>query len=190
MNIQIDNLKNFVSANKNKITKIAIPIVIVGIGLYSIGGSKKIVHKNIDEIFQISTEIREYYVGKPDYWKLSTAEVIDNGMISAKFINNNHIVLTGGNEVFIGKGVNASPVMPLSQSYDIVIKNLNKADCMFFVEYNLDENKLVTLQSITINNINGDSVYEWGGINSLPAKKYSSKAYCIDSENTIVWTIK
>lgn len=189
-NMIFEKIKKSISYNKATVIKLAVPLFIAVMGVYLISNSKGIVHKNIEEIFQISDEIRGYYVNKPDYWKLSTAEVIRNGMISSKFIINEKIMLSGKKEIFVGSGINADPVMPLTQSYDIVIKNLGKSECISFVEYALDENRLASLLQIGIYNDTGDTLYEWGGANTLPVEKNSSIKYCTPSGNTVVWSMK
>ena len=188
--IKVEQLIKLVSTNKARIIKIAIPLLIVGIGLYAISSSKRVINKDINEIFQISDEIRGYYIGKPDYWMLSTDKIIKEKVISNNFISNGKIVLSSGKKVFVGDGIDASPVMPMYQSFDIVIKDINKSECINFVEYPLDEDKIVSLQKISIYNSNSDISYEWGGDNPLPVKKYSSKSHCADFGNNIIWSIK
>ena len=189
-NIKLKQINELLFVNKIKIIKISIPLLLVCIGVFAITSSKRIINRDINEIFQISDEIRGHYVGKYDYWMLSTNMIIKEKMISNNFITDNKIILSSGKEVFVGEGVDTTPVMPMHQSYDIVIKNLNKAECINFVEYSLSEDKLVSLQKISIYNKNGAIIYEWGGDNSLPVKKYSSKDYCADTENNVIWSMK
>lgn len=184
-----DKVKNS-SLDKEKVLKYSIPAIVLLFGIYSCTSSRKVVTRNIDKVFEISNEIRAHFIGKPDYWGLNTDYILKNNVLSSKFISDNKIVLNNGISLLIGNGKNADTVMPLSQSFDIVINGLNKAQCIAYVEANINKDNLVFLDKITISNSINSSSYEWGGKNLLPVKKYSAKEFCIDKNNTVIWSIK
>jgi hypothetical protein len=90
----------------------------------------------------------------------------------------------------IGNGIDATIVMPQSQTFDIVIKGLNKSQCIAYAEADLDEKNLVSINQIFIINKQGTNSFEWGGANTLPVKNYASKDFCADHDNILIWSIK
>ena len=193
-----NNLKNFYNhcssiyenADKENIIKILLPALIISIGVYACTQSRSEASKNVKELFLIAESVRDHYVGKADYWGVSTESVLKNNLLPQKYITNNKIILNGNREILIGSGINADIVMPQSQTFDIVIKGLNKTQCMAYSEVDLNNKELVSLNQISIINELGSYSFEWGGNNSLPVKKYSSKNLCSDNNNTLIWSVK
>lgn len=176
------------NADKENVIKVALPILIVVVGTYACSLSHNEAKKNVDEIFNIADSIRAHYVGKADYWGLSTSSIVKDNILDKKYILNNKIFVNN-REIFIGSGLDANIVMPQSQTFDIVIKGLNKAQCIAYSEVELGDNAL-SLDKISIINNLGFYSFEWGGKNPLPIKDYISKEYCSDNDNSIIWSIK
>lgn len=176
--------------NKEAIIKLSIPLLIIGLGLYACTASQRIVLKNISDIFEISDEIRDKYTGKPDYWGLSTQTAINDNFIPKKFIRKDKIVLSSGDEILIGEGLNADVIMPRSMSFDIVLKGLNKAQCIAHGEAPISHEDQVKLLSISVVNNLGAYSFEWGGTYKLPINKYALKDICADADNILIWSIK
>lgn len=170
--------------------KSIIPVFIVVSALYSCSSSQKLINKNLAEIFQISDEIRLFYSTKPDYWGLSAETILQNNMLSPQFIKNHEVVISGAKKPIIGNGVQGDIVMPQSPAFDISLSALTKAQCISFVEANISANNLVKLIKISILNNSGTYVFEWGGANALPVKKYTAKSYCTDKDNAVMWTLR
>lgn len=185
-----ENSIHFLNTYKKNFLKIVLPIFIVGISYYACSSSQSTINKNIKEIFSISDNIRAYYADKPDYWGVSTKSLIDNKIIPNKFIYQNKILLHGKTEILIGHGERAEVVMPLNQYFDIVMPNLNKAQCMSYAEAQLLQEDSLKVYSIRIINMLGDYLFEWGGGRPLPITKYATKDLCIDGQNTIIWSIR
>ena len=193
-----NNLKNFYNhcssiyenTDKENIIKILLPALIISIGVYACTQSRSEANKNVKELFVIANNIRDNYIGKADYWGISTASVLKNNILPKKYILDNKIILSGNREVLIGSVVNADIFMPQSQTFDIVIKDLNKTQCMAYSEVVLDDEELVSLNQISIVNDLGTYSFEWGGNNPLPVQKYSSKSLCLDNKNTLIWSVK
>lgn len=175
---------------KQVVLKTLIPLFIVVAGYASCTISQRQIFKNIQDIFSISDEVRAFYTNKPDYWGLNSEFAIKNNIIPSNFIKDNKIILGNGLELLIGNGENADTVMPLSQSFDIVLPQLNKAQCISYAEAPLIQDNLLKLLSIRIVNTSGDYLFEWGGAKTLPIQKYATKNMCADHKNTIIWTIK
>lgn len=172
------------------VLKTLVPLVIIAVGYVSCTMSQRQILKNIQDIFAISDEVRAFYTNKPDYWGLNSDFAIKNNIVPGKFVKNDKIILSNGLEILIGNGENADTVMPLSQSFDMVLPQLNKAQCISYAEASLTEENLLKLLSIRIVNASGDYLFEWGGSKTLPIKKYATKNLCADNKNTLIWSIK
>ncbi len=175
--------------DKENLIKLAIPALIVSIGFYACTISQNEAKNNVKEIFNIAHNIRSHYVARADYWGLSTSSLIKENVLPKKYIFNDKIILNDM-EIFVGSGINAEIVMPQSQSFDIVINGLNKSKCIAYAEAKLSEEDLVSIDKISIINSKGAYSFEWGGENALPIKNYTSKDFCNDNGNTLIWSIK
>lgn len=182
--------KNFLKQNKVFLIKIFIPLLIIVSGYCSCVYSQHIITKNIRIIFNISENIRQHFADKPSYWGLNTEYVIKQNIVSQDIIKNNQLRLNGGITILIGAGIDGSTVMPMTQSFDIILPHLNKAQCMSYAEANLLDEENLALISLNIINSTGTHIFEWGGENSLPIKKYATKQLCQDKENTLIWSLK
>lgn len=176
--------------NKEALLKFLLPFVIILFGYLSCTHSQQVINKNIQSIFTISDAIRTYYADKPDFWQLNTDYALKQGIIPKDFIKNGNIILNDNIKILVGSGVNADTVMPLTQSFDIVMPNLNKAQCISYAESELSEAQRIEIISISIINTQGIYVFEWGGKNSLPITKYATKKLCLDKNNTLIWSLK
>lgn len=188
---QVLHLKSTIQAKKEIILKISIPFFIILWGFYACTSSQRVISHNLDDIFNISDDIRNNYADKPNYWGLSTEKTIHDSLVSKKFIHAGKIVLTGGENILIGNGANADIIMPNMTTFDIVLKYLNKAQCISYVEAPLSSDNLVKLSAIHIINANGTFSFEWGeGKYTLPIRKYSVKDICDIKDNIVVWTFQ
>ena len=180
---------SFASRYKHLAIKILFPVIIVFLGYYSCSSAQKIIHDDIQDIFAISDDIRSFYADKPDYWGFNTDFVVKNGL-STSFIHDSSIVLRHGSKLQIGKGVDADTVMPSVQNFDVILKDLTKAQCISYAETPLTEEQLLKVEKIDIVNQAGIFTFEWGGERVLPIKKYDTKSLCQDKSNTVIWTLK
>lgn len=177
--------------NEETIIKALVPFCLIALGFYACTSSQHTITRNISDIFEISDEIRNRYAESPDYWGVSTQTVIKENYISPRFITDEKIILSGGNEIFIGDGVHADAVMPRATSFDIILPKLNKAQCIAHTEAAISSENQVKLLRITVANASGNYQFEWGNERyGLPVNKYASKDICADSDNTLIWSIK
>ena len=184
------SLLSFLSKNKNLAIKILIPLLIFLLGYYSCSHSQRIVHKDIQDIFVISDEIRAFYSDKPDYWGLNTDFVIKNKVVSSDFIRRNNLLSSNGTALQIGKGDSAETIMPSTDTFDVILKNLTKAQCISYTEAKLSAEQLLKIENISIVNSKGSFTFEWGGKYKLPISDYATKDICQDKSNTIIWTLR
>ena len=190
LHLFINENKDFLQTNKIFIVKAAIPCLVIVLLFYSCSSSRRAVTHNITTIFEIAESARTYYSNKPDYWGLSTDILVNNNVIPAQNLQDKNIVLEDSIHVLLGEGYLAAPVSPRMLTFDIVIPNLNKAKCMAYAEAELSEQQLLVLDKLTIYNDEGNAVYTWGGENTLPVVRYSSKNFCINGANTLIWSLK
>lgn len=183
-------VKNFYNQNKVVLIKLFIPFMIIVLGYCSCVHSQRIITKNVRTIFSISEAIRQHFADKPSYWGLNVEYVIKQNIVPQNLIKNNKLRLEGDITILIGSGVEGDTVMPMAQSFDIILPHLNKAQCISYAESELSDNENLALISLNIINNSGNYTFEWGGENSLPIKKYATKQLCQDKENTIIWSLK
>ena len=191
LTIKANKLVLYFSENKETIFKISLPAVIIFLGFYSCSGINPKADTEVQNIFQISDDIRLYYSTKADYWGLNTDFVLDNKIIDSKFIRNKKIVIGTNTQLLIGKGSNATPLMPRDNYFDVVIKDLNQKQCALFLEANISEQNQVKLVSIAVENTNNHSLFLWGKDKfGLPIQKGMGKEVCSGEKNTVIWTIR
>ncbi len=182
--------KEYLLKNKNLVIKVSIPFLLITILFYSCSSSRRALSFNLDAIFRIAEYTRVYYADKPDYWKLSTDTLLHDKVIPIQYVKDGNIVLKDDIYILLGEGFEAAPVSPRSVTFDIVMPNLNKAQCLSYAEAQLTKSQLLVLDKITIHNSNGTFVYTWGAENPLPVEKYSSKNFCSNRNNTLIWSLK
>ncbi|MBR3676711.1 MAG: hypothetical protein IKN71_06220 [Alphaproteobacteria bacterium] len=136
------------------------------------------------QIFKTAENIRSYYRDKPAYWKLSTESAKDDGLIVEELLKN-------ADNLKIGQGENGDVSMPNDNSFDIVLKNLNKSACINLSELSVSHKQQLGLQKITLINENGISEFAWGDdAHPLPIKRYTTRKLCTVENNTLIWTFQ
>ncbi len=190
--IKLKHLKalfSYLKSNYELVVKIFIPLFIILIGYFSCTYNQRKINLNIINIFSIANDVRLSYSDKPDYWGLSTEYIIKNKIINSKFLVDNKILLNPAKEIFIGSGINASPLLPQQKSFDIVLKGLNKAECISYIEANITADNQVNLSNISLINTK-EYTFSWGDKTyPLPISKYIGKDICNDVNNTIIWSM-
>ncbi len=176
---------------REKIYKILFVLFIIIVGYFSFTFSHSIANKTVEDIFKISDNIRQFYVDKPNYWGLDTQKVLKENIIDEKYIKDNKISIGKDISVNIGKGKDANTLMFIDNSFDIVIKGLNKSKCISLIEAEISKENIVKLHKITLFNSNGEFNFEWDeGKYSLPVKEYIAKDICSDVDNIVLWTVE
>lgn len=179
-----------IAQKKITLIKVVLPFIVVLFGYAACSYSQYVVKSNIQGIFAISDAIRTYYADKPGFWLLNTEYAIKQGIIPTDYIKNDSIQLRNNINVLVGSGINGDTVMPLAQSFDVVLPNLNKAQCISYAESDLTEAQKIKVIRISIINAQGTYDFEWGGEKSLPISKFATKKLCLDKGNTIIWSLK
>ncbi len=142
-------------------------------------------HKELQRaVFSTAERVHSYYRDRPGYWKLSTQSAKDDNLLRKDLLKYKEY------NIQIGQGSSGDAGLPSDMSFDITVKNLNKSACISLSEMNLKDEDKLTLMKITITNEQNTAEFSWGGEHKLPIAKYSSRAYCTASGNTIMWTFQ
>lgn len=173
------------------ICKISIVLFIFIIGVLFFTNSQSRANKTIADVFHISDNIRQFYIGKPNFWGLNTQTVVKEKIIDSKYIVNDKIITAKGLAILVGKGFNADTLMFLDNTFDIVINDLDKSNCISLLEADIAKENVVRLREILLKNTNGIFSFRWGDDKySLPVKKYIAKDICSDVNNSLLWSVE
>lgn len=157
-------------------------ILAVGVFLFFQRPGSSVI-KAHQELVEMSRAIRNHYKNKPDYWGLSTGEVVKNKLYSGN-LNNNQIINSLGKKVIIGADIQGSSVMPGMHSYMIAYKDLNKKECVELTSFSWKEEDILGLISITIQNEEETQEFNWGN-QGLPVSRNKVKQFCKEKNNTM-----
>ena len=139
------------------------------------------------QVITLADNVQNYYRAKPNFWGLETSSALKNGIFPAD-MNVNGIALNAlGKPALIGSGENADVIIPGTQGFDVVYKDLSRTHCVFLLSFPFSQEQTLALSQIILNNGVSDSVsFSWGGEPSLLPKPEIAKKYCAKS-NTIIW---
>lgn len=93
----------------------------------------------MDNLAQLTENIRRNYKNRPDYWGLSTENVIQKQIAPTGMLRNGRLTSPVAAEISVGGDENGSMVMPGMRSFYIALKNLSKKDCVDSAVYPLSE---------------------------------------------------
>lgn len=182
MNLII-NPKQFIKNNSNGIIigfAIAVALIVLSYMLFH--NPHKSLHS---ELFAAADKIRSYYRDEPGYWKLYTESAKENNLLSEELLSYKEYDLR------VGEGVDGTMALPINQSFDMVLKHLNRSACINLSEMKIPEEQQLGLQKITIINGDNETEFMWGAEeNPLPIAKYSTREVCKSAENIIIWTFQ
>lgn len=116
----------------------------------------------MDNLAQLTENIRRNYKNRPDYWGLSTENVIQKQIAPAGMLRNGRLTSPVAEEISVGGDENGSMVMPGMRSFYIAFKNLSKKDCVDTAVYPLSEKIKLGLLSVTIKNGDEETVFPMG----------------------------
>lgn len=93
----------------------------------------------MDNLAQLTENIRRNYKNRPDYWGLSTENVIQKQIAPSAMLRDGRLTSPVAAEISVGGDENGSMVMPGMRSFYIAFKNLSKKDCVDMAVYPLSE---------------------------------------------------
>lgn len=142
------------------------------------------------EISEISKNIRRFYGKRPGFWGLNTETALKNNLVPAHMVINNKIINAYKKLVDIGKGSEASAIMPGARGFDIILRNLSKKECMNVATYKYDDSFLLGISAMTIKNGDQEHNFGWEQEKILPISKIVAKNVCDEDKNTIIWSFE
>lgn len=143
----------------------------------------------MDTLVKLTENIRHNYKNRPDYWGLSTQSVIQKQIVTASMLQNNRLVSPIASEINVGGDENGSMVMPGTRSFYIALKNLSAKNCVALAIFPLSEKNELGLLSITFKVNDKETVFQWGGENSLPVTKERATKIC-RKNSIILWNFE
>jgi len=132
------------------------------------------------QIEQLADVIRNHYKSRPDYWGLSTAEIIKSKIYPEDMTVVNGILLGYfGNSVEVGMDFSGTPVMPTIRDFIITYRNLTKEQCSALASDRFRKSFWLGIKNVAI--INNSSVHYFGWDNKesgLPIDKNKATELC------------
>lgn len=139
------------------------------------------------QIEQLANTIRQHYKTRPDYWGLSTAEVLKNKLYpDSMSINGGKLLGYFNNPVEIGMNDNGDAVMPTLRDFVIAYRDLTKAQCAALAAERFQRNFWLGIKNVSI--VNGDDTYtfDWDHKErTLPIERKKAADLCHTGSNII-----
>ena len=183
--------KHFWQRNIYMISIVATLLAIVAISVvFMVGGQQDVGAKQAGEqIVELAQNIRNQYKTRPDFWGLSTKEVIKRKIFSSGMVVvGNQLIGYFDNPVEIGNDEKGTPVMPTSRRFVVAYNGLNKQQCISLATLKFDPKFWLGVIAMDIKNENNMQTFDWSNKEfMLPAYKTEVKKICQNRNNTIVF---
>lgn len=167
---------------------LAVVFVFAGVWFSAVRTNQKIID-TMDNLVQLTENIRRNYKNRPDYWGLSTDSVVQKQIAPAAMLQNGKLVCPVSSDVSVGSDETGSMVMPGMRSFYIAFKNLSKKDCVDLAVFPLSEKNKLGLLSVTIKSGDEETLFQWGGEAPLPITKEQAAKKC-RNKNIILWNFE
>lgn len=141
----------------------------------------------VDEISNISQNIRTHFQKKMDYRGLDTNFAIKNNIVTPEKIRANKIYSKNRSEILIGRDTAGNAVMPTQSLFGITYLNLDRNKCKKMLTSKFDAS--FGLVSITLENEDSSYEFTYGGSLPLPVSSENAKKYC-GAKNTVMFTFE
>jgi hypothetical protein len=139
------------------------------------------------QIEELTLRVRNFYRARPDYWGLSTDEVIKNHLYpDTMSVNGGKLLGYFANPVEIGMDEQGSIVMPSLRDFVIAYNDLTKAQCMALASDKFRSSFWLGLKEISIVSPAGQQIFGWNnGAMSLPISRHNAAKYCQNGSNIL-----
>lgn len=139
------------------------------------------------QIEELALRIRNHYKIRPDYWGLSTSEVISNHLYpDSMTVNGGKLLGYFANPVEIGMDEYGSSVMPTLRDFVIAYNDLTKAQCIALASDRYRSNFWLGLKEISIVNSTHKQTFGWNnGKMSLPISRSNAMHNCQNGSNIL-----
>lgn len=141
------------------------------------------------EITKLAQNIRNRYQTRPDYWGLSTNEVITKKIypLSMK-VEGNGLKGYFDNEVMVGADEKGTAVMPTSRKFAIAYNNLNEDQCIGLAANKFDKDFWLGVGGLKIANEKTNQMFDWSSKELvLPMEEKVAKKYCQRGNNSVIF---
>lgn len=141
------------------------------------------------EIAKLAQNIRNRYQTRPDYWGLSTSEVINKKIypLSMK-VEANNLIGYFNNEVLIGADETGAAVMPTFRKFAIAYNDLNEAQCIGLAANKFDKDFWLGVGGVKIANNAKNQLFDWSSKELvLPMGKNVAEKYCQRGNNSVIF---
>ena len=139
------------------------------------------------ELSQLADNIRRYYQNRPDYWGLSTQEVIGKKIAPTSMLKNGNLSGYMGNMVAVGQGADGGLLMPGARNFDIAYKNLSAKQCVELSGHKFSQKFWLGVSGISIINGQTETLFTWDEEeNRLPISKEKARNLC-GNNSIIIW---
>lgn len=139
------------------------------------------------QIEQLANTIRNHYKARPDYWGLSTSEVLKNKLYPESMsINGGKLLGYFNNPVEIGMNEQGVAVMPTLKDFVVAYRDLTKAQCAALASERFQRNFWLGVKNVSI--VNGDDMYTFGWDNreqTLPIDRKKASELCRTGSNLV-----
>ena len=183
--------KHFWQRNIHMIAIVATLLAIVTMSVvFMVGGQQDVGAKQAGEqIVELAQNIRNQYKTRPDFWGLSTKEVIKRNIFSSGMVVvGNQLIGYFDNPVEVGIDEKGTPVMPTSRKFVIAYNGLNKQQCISLAALKFDPKFWLGVTAMDIKNENNMQTFDWSNKEFLlPANKTKVKGFCQNRNNVIVF---
>lgn len=173
------------------IAAVAAGVLIIGLILsLLIGGQQDVGAQEAgNQVVNLAKNIRSHYQSRPDFWGLSTREVITKKIYPTDMTVNDDILLGYfGNPVEIGADKNGTSVMPTMRNFVIAYNGLSKDQCIGLASNRFDQTFWLGVTAVTVVNGSNEQVFDWTSKDfMLPAAKNSLKKICRSKNNSIIF---
>ena len=141
-----------------------------------------------NQIEELSQNIIKSYRLSPNYWGLSTNEVINKKLYANGMgIKDNKLIGYFNNVVEVGADENGNPVRPGEKNFVITYSGLNKKQCVGLGSYKYSDQFWLNVSKITVKNSETTQDFLWGyeEYGLIPSVK-ALKNICNGSDNKIL----
>ncbi len=147
------------------------------VGAFEAGNQVTILAKNICGAYKM----------RPDFWGLSTQEVIDQKLYPADMrVENGKLKGYFANDVEIGADESGMAVMPSMRSFVIAYNGLNKKQCVALASHQFEHDFWLSVSELTIKSNKSEQVFSWSSEEfALPAERKVVTKICDDVNKVI-----
>ena len=164
-------------------------LIVLSLVFLFININKNKIYKNVEtQIIELSQNIIKSYRIKPDYWGLSTNEVINKKLYPQSMkLRDNKLIGYFDKIVEVGSDDMGNIVMPTEKHFVITYKNLNKNQCIGVLSQKFNNDFWLSINKISVKNNKVSQDFIWGNNEfALPISTKNLRNVCVSDQNIII----